>query len=133
MRLFGLTAAAWLGRLSRPLSALTLQLASIGARRNERLIIAPRDIRTVDPIAAEDIYAGYFALAGRAVNVHGLSPFEAPAPSPAWAEALHGFGWLRHLHAADTALSRANARALVEDWLNASARGGGFDRSTAHE
>ncbi|HLW91196.1 MAG TPA: heparinase II/III family protein [Roseiarcus sp.] len=133
MRLVGLTAAAWLARLTRPASTLTLRLASLGARRNERLIIAPRDIRTADPIAAEDIYAGYFALAGRAVNVHGASPFETPAPSRAWAEALHGFGWLRHLRAADTALSRANARALVEDWLNVDARSGAFDRSIAHD
>ena len=35
----------------------------------------------------------------------------------AWAEALAGFGWLRHLRAADTALARANARALVNDWI----------------
>ena len=28
-----------------------------------------------------------------------------------------GFGWLRHLRAADSALARANARALVDDWI----------------
>ena len=133
MRLLGLAATTWLARLARPLSALSLRLAAPGSRRPERLLIAPRDIRTADPIAAEDIYAGYFVLAGKAVNVHGLSPFEGPAPSRAWSEALHGFGWLRHLRAADTPLSRANARALVEDWLKASARRGGFDGSVARD
>ena len=28
-----------------------------------------------------------------------------------------GFGWLRHLRAADSALTRANARALIDDWI----------------
>jgi uncharacterized heparinase superfamily protein len=133
MRLLGLAATNWLARLARPASTLPLRVVSPGARRSERLLIAPRDIRTADPIAAEDIYAGYFVLAGKAVNVHGMSPFEAPAPSRAWGEALHSFRWLRHLRAADTSLSRANARALVEDWLKSSARRAGFDRSIARD
>src|SRR5207244_11277336 len=32
--------------------------------------------------------------------------------------ALLGFGWLRHLRAADTALTRANARSLLDDWIS---------------
>jgi uncharacterized heparinase superfamily protein len=36
--------------------------------------------------------------------------------------ALLGFGWLRHLRAADTALTRANARSLVDDWITNAAR-----------
>jgi uncharacterized heparinase superfamily protein len=91
--------------------------------RSERLLIALQDIRTADPIAADHIYAGHFSLAGKAVSTHGQSPFAIPAPTLAWSEALHEFGWLRHLRAADTALSRANAHALVEDWLNFDARG----------
>ena len=82
-----------------------------------RLLIAPQDIRTADPTVAADIYAGFFALSGKVVNTHGQSPFEIPPPSPAWAAALAGFGWLRHLRAADTALARANARALVSDFI----------------
>lgn len=101
------------------------------SRRSERLLIAPQDIRTADPIAAEHIYAGHFSLAGKAASTHGHSPFAISAPSTAWSEALHGFGWLRHLRAAGTALSRANAHALVEDWLNLNARGGSMDRHVA--
>jgi uncharacterized heparinase superfamily protein len=100
-------------------------------RKAERLLIAPQDIRTADPIAAEHIYAGYFSLAGKVVSTHGHSPFAISAPSAAWSEALHGFGWLRHLRAAGTALSRANAHALVEDWLNLDGRGGSMDRQVA--
>ena len=83
----------------------------------ERLILAPEDIRTADPAVADDFYAGHLAMAGRFVDAHGQSPFEVAPPSLDWAAALHGFGWLRHLRAADTALARANARALVDDWM----------------
>ncbi|HLH49563.1 MAG TPA: heparinase II/III family protein [Roseiarcus sp.] len=124
MRLVGLATRSYVERLARPFGALARRLASLGARRPERLAIAPRDIRTADPIAARDIYAGIFALAGRTGVAHGRSPFEIPPPSRGWAEALHGFGWLRDLAAADTALSRANAQALIEDWLNVGARKG---------
>ena len=30
---------------------------------------------------------------------------------------MHGFGWLRHLRATDMALSRSNARSLVDEWI----------------
>ena len=31
---------------------------------------------------------------------------------------LYGFGWLRHLRAADSGITRANARALVDEWIS---------------
>ena len=90
----------------------------------ERLLIAPQDIRTADATIAAEIYAGHLAFGGSFVDAHGRSPFDLQPPSDAWAEELHGFAWLRHLRAANTGLSRANARALVEDWManSASAR-----------
>jgi uncharacterized heparinase superfamily protein len=91
--------------------------AALTQRHVERLLIAPQDIRTADPTIANDIYAGYFAFAAKIVETHAQSPFLIEPPSGAWAQALHGFGWLRHLRAADTMLARANGRALVHDWL----------------
>jgi uncharacterized heparinase superfamily protein len=86
----------------------------------DRILMVPQDLRTADPTVAGDIYSGYFALAGRVVNARGTSPFIQKPPSRAWAEALYGFGWLRHLKAADSALARANGRALVDDFFNCS-------------
>ncbi len=105
-------------------------IATLRAKAPERLLIAPQDLRTTDATIASEIYSGYFALAGKVVDLRGLSPFEAAAPSRNWARALAGFGWLRHLRAADTALARANARALVTDFL---ARNEKPDRSPAWE
>nr|WP_282103524.1 heparinase II/III family protein [Methylobacterium sp. 37f] len=81
------------------------------------LVIAPHDLRTSDATFADDIYAGLFVFAGRSLSVSGRSPFDYAPPSPEWADILYGFGWLRHLRAADTALARANARAFVADFI----------------
>jgi uncharacterized heparinase superfamily protein len=86
--------------------------------RTERIVIAPQDLRTADPTRASEIYGGRFAFAGKIVTCDGLSPFSIVPPSDEWAALLHGFGWLRHLRAADSAITRANARALVDEWIS---------------
>jgi uncharacterized heparinase superfamily protein len=90
--------------------------------RADRLIIAPHDLRTADATRAAEIYAGRFVFAGKIVTCHGRSIFDLEPPSEDWEVALLGFGWLRHLRAADTALTRANARSLVDDWISNPAR-----------
>lgn len=81
----------------------------------DRLLFAPHDLRTADPIAGEDIAAGLFGFAGRTVQTGGNSPFVVIPPSAGWAEALYGFAWLRHLRAADPSLAQGSARALVSE------------------
>ncbi|MDX3809012.1 heparinase II/III family protein [Bosea thiooxidans] len=95
----------------------TRRLWPFGRKSASRLLFAPHDLRTADPTTAGDFYAGYYAFAGRTVRSHGESPFDVEPPTEAWAEALYGFGWLRHMRAADTAIARANARSLVEDFI----------------
>ncbi len=116
----GLAQAA-IGRAARrtrgQLFGIARRLWPFGRSAATRLLFAPHDLRTADPTTAADIYAGYYAFAGRTLRTHGESPFDSAPPSEAWAEALFGFGWLRHMHTANTALARANARALVEDFI----------------
>lgn len=100
-------------RLSRTIRAFVEPAA-------DRLLIAPQDLRTADATVATDIYAGVFVFSGQIVECSGRSPFSLPPPSEDWARILHGFGWLRHLRAADTATARSNARILVDDWLRIS-------------
>ena len=83
----------------------------------DRLLISPQDLRTADATRASEIYAGRFAFAGKVVVCDGRSIFEMEPPSDEWAAALLGFGWLRHLRAAESAITRANARALVDEWI----------------
>jgi len=84
----------------------------------DRLLISPQDLRTADPTRASEIYSGRFAFAGKVVICDGRSPFEIEPPSEEWSDQLLGFGWLRHLRAAESAITRANARALVDEWIS---------------
>ena len=90
--------------------------------RTDRLLIAPQDLRTADATRAAEIYAGRFAFAGKVVVCDRRSPFETVPPSDEWAINLLSFAWLRHLRAADSAISRTNARALIDDWIQTQGR-----------
>ena len=103
---------------------------AMGVRAPERLYVAPQDIRTADPTVADEIYAGYFSFDGKVVETNGRSPFAIAPPSRAWRRSLAGFSWLRHLRAADRELARANARALVDEFIRTRAD---FIDDPAHE
>jgi uncharacterized heparinase superfamily protein len=111
-----------IGRFARNLMARvsggSVAVTRLWPGRTDRLIIAPHDLRTADATRAAEIYAGRFVFAGKIVTCHGRSIFDLEPPSEDWEVALLGFGWLRHLRAADTALTRANARSLVDDWIS---------------
>jgi uncharacterized heparinase superfamily protein len=116
-RLYGLAFSEGLAALRAALSRLRHWPRLIVASAPERLLLAPQDLRTSDPTVANDVYAGLFVFAGRALTTGGRSPFQFRPPSRGWGQGLYGFGWLRHLRAANTALARANARALVNEFL----------------
>jgi uncharacterized heparinase superfamily protein len=81
------------------------------------LLILPQDLRTGDPSFAVELYDGYFGLAGSAAAIGSESPFKIRPPSVPWQKELYGFGWLRHLHAAEDQIAREKARQLVLDWI----------------
>jgi uncharacterized heparinase superfamily protein len=83
----------------------------------DRLLMAPQDLRTADATLATEIYSGRFAFAGKVVICDGRSIFDMEPPSDEWAAVLLSFGWLRHLRAAESGITRANARALVDEWI----------------
>jgi uncharacterized heparinase superfamily protein len=83
----------------------------------DRMVIAPQDLRTADPTRAAELYGGRYAFAGKVVTCDGRSVFEMMPPSDEWADTLLSFGWLRHLRAAESAITRAHARALVDEWI----------------
>lgn len=89
-----------------------------GSGKTDRLVIAPQDLRTADATRAAEIYAGHFAFAGKVVICDRSSPFAVTPPSGEWAVMLLNFSWLRHLRAADSAITRANARSLIDEWIN---------------
>ncbi len=95
----------------------TRMLAPFGQRVPRKLLIAPQDSEPRIPPSPARSMPGTSSSRASCRRRTGRSPFELPPPSLAFAVELHGFGWLRHLSAADSDLSRANARALVSDWI----------------
>src|SRR5499425_687923 len=106
-----------LGRLSSRVATHPIVNWPFSFAKTDRIVIAPQNLRTTDATRAGEIYAGRFAFAGKVVSCDSRSPFEITPPSEEWAAALFGFGWLRHLRAAESGISRANARALVDEWI----------------
>ena len=118
MKLAGLVAAKAARSLGRGARAPYDAARSMAFDAPQRLYIAPQDIRTADPTVANEIYGGYFSFDGKTVSAQGRSPFALTPPSNSWRRSLAGFSWLRHLRAADKALARANAQALVADFMS---------------
>lgn len=118
MKLAGLVAAKAARSLGRGARAPYDAARSMAFDAPQRLYFAPQDIRTADPTVANEIYGGYFSFDGKTVSAQGRSPFGLTPPSDSWRRSLAGFSWLRHLRAADKALARANAQALVADFMS---------------
>jgi len=107
----------WLRRLGGRLISHPLLRWTLVPLKADRLLIAPQELRTADATRAAEIYSGRFAFAGKVVVCDGRSIFQMEPPSDEWAAALSGFSWLRHLRAAESGATRANARALVDEWM----------------
>ena len=89
-----------------------------GSTIADQLLIVPQDLRTRDPSFWRELEVGQFGLAGSLAIVEGETPFETRPPSDAWTRALHGFGWLRHLEAAEEPEAQVEARRLAVEWTS---------------
>ncbi|WP_080955171.1 heparinase II/III family protein [Neorhizobium galegae] len=104
-------------RLCRRSAGFRLAATSFSMQVPDRLIVAPTDLRALDPFVAEEILEGRFPLAGRILETYGQSPFSVELPSRAAAERLHSFAWLRHVRTNKTEAACASARQVVADWI----------------
>jgi uncharacterized heparinase superfamily protein len=104
-------------RLGRRSAPLRLAATPFALQVPDRLIVAPTDLRSLDPFVAEEILEGRFPLAGRTLETFGQSPFSVELPSRPFAERLHSFAWLRHIRANKTEAACSHAREIVSDWI----------------
>lgn len=86
----------------------------------------PRSLTVGSADAAAAMARGQFSLAGASARVERGDPWRIDPPSVAWAEALHGFGWLEHFRAADGETARAAVRKMTDGWLNRHGASGGL-------
>lgn len=97
-----------------------------GAPVADELLIVPQELRTCDPSFADEIAMGHFGFGGAVAYIGSGSPFGLKPPSPEWERELHGFGWLRHLRAAETEEARDQAVDLVLEWIRKHGSRGGI-------
>ena len=72
----------------------------LASPKPEGLAATPKDLRPVDPEAGRRILAGGFVFGGETLTTGPRGdPWDRPSPSPRFAAALHGFGWLKDLTA----------------------------------
>ena len=113
-------AAISAGRRRRGMVARAYGLPAVrwlrSPRRIDQLLIVPQDLRTVDPSFWFEVRHGQFGLAGSLARLDGHSPFDLPPPGRAWERSLHGFAWLRHMHAAGDPEAAEAARRLAIEW-----------------
>jgi uncharacterized heparinase superfamily protein len=84
----------------------------------DHLLLSPLPVALGDARRGAELYGGRFAFAGHSVETKGNPVFGIAPPSEEWAKALHCFGWLADLAAADTALTRAFARTSLDEWIS---------------
>lgn len=117
LRVAGALAALAASGVGGAIRSALLRPVLMVQRVPKRLLVAPQDIRTVDPVCAEEFRNGRFTFVGQSIGVTTASPFAQDPPSAAFARALCDFGWLRHLRAAPGPDISASARALVDAFL----------------
>ncbi len=90
---------------------------SLGGCIPARLDIKPADPWPGDAERGRWLCSGTFDLGGEKLEIHGnmWEPFGA---SSAWYDFLHGFEWLRDLRALGGDAARAQARDMVENWID---------------
>ncbi len=86
----------------------------------------PDSLSVGSPDVAAALLRGQFALAGSSARIERGDPWKTDPPSAAWAEALHGFGWLEHFRASDGDAARKAARRVTDAWLGQHAKAGGL-------
>jgi len=126
-------AAVPLNLLPEMMEAGAWQMATplrVGLRRNwfyrrllkgpltDHIAFQPHDACSPRLEDADTLLRGRFRFYGEMVEAApGVSVFDLPPPSRAWAEELHGFAWLAPLAAAGGDTARALATNLIGQWV----------------
>jgi uncharacterized heparinase superfamily protein len=113
--------ASWLAvrrEASSTINALGLpRLLPAAGLSGDGLDQLPEDFYSADSERGDAMCDGRFALAGDQLSAQAGSDIWAMlAPSRTFATRLHGFGWLRHVIAAEQHDGAAEARRLVDAW-----------------
>jgi len=111
-------------RGTRLLNRLAARRAAMG--RPATAFVSQPEPRTIGSHArGRQLAAGNFLFAGHLLQQPDADMWDLVPPEPAFAEALHGFGWLDDLAAAADATARARAQTWLWRWIALYGRGRG--------
>lgn len=111
-------------RWSRTMNRLAAWRATMG--KPSTAFIAQPEPRTIGSFArGKQLTAGNFLFAGHLLQRPDTSMWDLPTPEPAFAEALHGFGWLDDIVAAGDAPARDCAQQWLWAWIDRFGNGQG--------
>jgi len=88
----------------------------------DAIVLNPPELRPARTQTGERILTGRFDVAGGSIDNVRDALFTMELPSPAFAEDLHGFGWLRHLAAVSSDEKAATAQTIARLWLDTCGR-----------
>lgn len=115
----------WRTRRARVMDRLEARRAA-RARPATGITSQPEPRTVGQPARGRQLMAGNFRFAGALMQQSPqASPWKIKPPSPGFAAALHGFGWLDDLAALGDARARQMAMNWVQDWIALYGRGGG--------
>ncbi|MEL7014308.1 MAG: heparinase, partial [Pseudomonadota bacterium] len=111
-------------RYTQFLNRFAARRAALG--RSSTAFIAQPEPRTIGSFArGKQLSAGNFLFAGHLLQQPDTSMWDLPTPEHAFAEALHGFGWLDDIVAAGDAAERACAQQWLWAWIDRFGNGQG--------
>ena len=111
-------------RYTQLLNRLAARRAALG--RSSTAFIAQPEPRTIGSFArGKQLSAGNFLLAGHLLQRPDTSMWDLPTPEHAFAQALHGFGWLDDLVAAGDVPERDCAQQWLWAWIDRFGNGQG--------
>lgn len=90
---------------------------SLGGYIPEKIEIRPVDAWSGDAEKGRFLCSGNFDFAGEQLEMHG-NFWEAYGMAASWHEYLHSFEWLRDLRALGGDTGRAQARDMLESWMD---------------
>ncbi|MEL6648684.1 MAG: heparinase II/III family protein, partial [Pseudomonadota bacterium] len=106
------------------MNALAARRAAMG--RPSTAFMAQPEPRTIGSFArGKQLSAGNFLFAGHLLQRPDTSMWDLPTPEHAFAEALHGFGWLDDIVAAGDAPDRVVAQQWLWAWIDRFGNGQG--------
>ena len=107
----------WRAQRTRFLNQWHARMAT-RARAHVRGFVSSPEPRTIGSFArGRQLAAGNFLFAGSLISAPDTSPWALDAPDTAFAQALHGFGWLDDLAAVGDGVSRRAAQDWLWEWI----------------